>query len=180
MFAPILALAGPVTACGHGGTSFPYGAFSHSCVDKQEYPQVPLTPPHRPIVWGDFNVIHTTDTHGWLLGHQKNSFPEPNFSGDLGDFASFVTHMKYIAKQKGVDLLLIDSGTFVMVAKRVHYVLNPTHFLFSGSGLSDGYAPGAIDAHESNKFVERLPYDVMAIGNHELYVYADTYDMCVN
>ncbi|KAI5987669.1 5'-nucleotidase [Pisolithus albus] len=66
---------------------------------------------------------------------------------------------------------------YLLASKRVHYVLNPTHFLFSGSGLSDGYAPGAIDAHESNKFVERLPYDVMAIGNHELYVYADTYDM---
>ncbi|KAI6029161.1 5'-nucleotidase, partial [Pisolithus microcarpus] len=62
--------------------------------------------------------------------------------------------------QKGVDLLLIGSGD-----------------LHDGSGLSDGYAPGAIDAHESNKFVKRFPYDVMAIGNHELYVYADTYDM---
>ncbi|KAI6029165.1 Metallo-dependent phosphatase-like protein [Pisolithus microcarpus] len=158
MFVPILASL--VTACGDHHLPVRGEAYSQSRVDKQEYPQVPLTPPHRPIVWGDFDVIHTTDTHGWLLGHPKNSFPEPNFSGDLGDFASFVTHMKYIAKQKGVDLLLIDSGD-----------------LHDGSGLSDGYAPGAIDAHESNKFVERLPYDVMAIGNHELYVYADTYDM---
>jgi len=46
---------------------------------KREYPQVPLTPPYRPLVWGDFNVIHTTDTHGWLLGHQKTSFPEPDY-----------------------------------------------------------------------------------------------------
>ncbi|KAI6114670.1 Metallo-dependent phosphatase-like protein [Pisolithus croceorrhizus] len=162
MFLPIIALAGLVTACGDHHLPA-RGTYSQSRVEKQEYPQVPLTPPHRPIVWGDFNVIHTTDTHGWLLGHQKSSFPEPYFSGDLGDFASFVTHMKYIAKQKGVDLLLIDSGD-----------------LHDGTGLSDGYAPGAIDAHESNKFVERLPYDVMTIGNHELYVYADTHDMYVN
>ena len=40
---------------------------------------VPLTPPTRPLQWGDVNVIHTTDTHGWLLGHQKKSFPEPNY-----------------------------------------------------------------------------------------------------
>ncbi|KAI6100585.1 Metallo-dependent phosphatase-like protein [Pisolithus sp. B1] len=160
MFLPIIALAaGLVTACGDHHLPA-RGTYSQSRVEKQEYPQVPLTPPHRPIVWGDFNVIHTTDTHGWLLGHQKSSFPEPYFSGDLGDFASFVTHMKYIAKQKGVDLVLIDSGD-----------------LHDGAGLSDGYAPGAIDAHESNKFVERLPYDVMTIGNHELYVYADTHDI---
>jgi hypothetical protein len=54
-----------------------------------------------------------------------------------------------------------------------------------GTGLSDGYPPGGVDAHEvcyvnadacletnilpafvlqSNKFLERLPYDVMSIG----------------
>ncbi len=35
--------------------------------------------PTVPLVWGDFNVIHTTDTHGWLLGHQKATPPEPNY-----------------------------------------------------------------------------------------------------
>ncbi|KAG1747516.1 Metallo-dependent phosphatase-like protein [Suillus occidentalis] len=135
----------------------------HEHLSKREYPQVPITPPYRPLAWGDFNVIHTTDTHGWLLGHQKASFPEPDYSGDLGDFASFVTHMKNIAIEKDVDLLLVDSGD-----------------LHDGTGLSDGYPPGGVDAHESNKFLERLPYDVMAIGNHELYIYANTYDMYTN
>ncbi|KAH0828973.1 Metallo-dependent phosphatase-like protein [Lanmaoa asiatica] len=133
--------------------------------EKREYPQFPLTPPYRPLVWGDFNVIHTTDTHGWLLGHQKSSWPEPNYSGDLGDFASF-RHAYERARhrqEKDVDLLLVDSGD-----------------LHDGTGLSDGYPPGGVDAHESNKFLERLPYDLMAIGNHELYVYADTYDMYTN
>ncbi|KAG2074824.1 hypothetical protein BDR04DRAFT_1092403 [Suillus decipiens] len=138
-------------------------AHAHEYLDKREYPQVPITPPYRPLVWGDFNVIHTTDTHGWLLGHQKLTFPEPDYSGDLGDFASFVTHMKQIAIEKDVDLLLVDSGD-------VH----------DGTGLSDGYPPGGVDAHESNKFLERLPYDLMTIGNHELYIYADTYDMYTN
>ncbi|KAG0703328.1 Metallo-dependent phosphatase-like protein [Suillus ampliporus] len=138
-------------------------AHTYEHLDKREYPQVPLTPPYRPLVWGDFNVIHTTDTHGWLLGHQKLSFPEPDYSGDLGDFASFVTHMKQIAIEKDVDLLLVDSGD-----------------LHDGTGLSDGYPPGGVDAHESNKFLERLPYDVMSIGNHELYIYANTYDMYTN
>lgn len=38
-----------------------------------------ITPPTRPLEWGDINIIHTTDSHGWLLGHQKASFPEPNY-----------------------------------------------------------------------------------------------------
>ena len=57
---------------------------------KRAFPPFSLPVPPRPLVWGDVNVIHTTDTHGWLLGHQKLSEPEPNYSGDLGDFASFV------------------------------------------------------------------------------------------
>jgi 2',3'-cyclic-nucleotide 2'-phosphodiesterase (5'-nucleotidase family) len=78
-----------------------------------------ISPPTRALEWGDINIIHTTDSHGWLLGHQKSSFPEPNYrcgclvfellkvaynrpSGDFGDFASFVSHMKDIAKVKAL------------------------------------------------------------------------------
>ncbi|KAI5117468.1 hypothetical protein M0805_004071 [Coniferiporia weirii] len=124
---------------------------------------VSITPPTRPLVWSDFNVIHTTDSHGWLLGHQKASAPEPNYSADFGDFASFVTHMKQIALEKNVDLLLVDSGD-----------------LHDGTGLSDGFPAGGIDAHDSNQFIKKLPYDVMAIGNHELYIYNNTLDMYTN
>ena len=46
---------------------------------KRAYPSTQLTPPRRPLAWGEVNVIHTTDSHGWLLGHQKTSFPEPNY-----------------------------------------------------------------------------------------------------
>ncbi|KAJ3484948.1 hypothetical protein NLI96_g5291 [Meripilus lineatus] len=130
---------------------------------KRAFPQAALTPPTRALEWGDVNIIHTTDSHGWLLGHQKSSFPEPNYSGDLGDFASFVSHMKEIALRKDVDLLLVDSGD-----------------LHDGTGLSDGFPAGGVDAHESNKFLAQLPYDVMAIGNHELYIYANTLDMYKN
>ncbi|KAK0238635.1 Metallo-dependent phosphatase-like protein [Armillaria nabsnona] len=130
---------------------------------RRANPSSLLTPPTRPLEWGDINIIHTTDSHGWLLGHQKASFPEPNYSGDLGDFASFVSHMKEIAVKKDVDLLLIDSGD-----------------LHDGTGLSDGYPPGGVDGRESTKFLAELPYDVMAIGNHELYVYANTLDMHQN
>lgn len=126
-------------------------------------PKGQLTPPTRPLEWGDINIIHTTDSHGWLLGHQKAPFPEPNYSGDLGDFASFVTHMREAADKRGVDLLLVDSGD-----------------LHDGTGLTDGFPPGGVDAHDANQFLKMLPYDVMAIGNHELYIYENALDMHQN
>ncbi|KAJ3730292.1 Metallo-dependent phosphatase-like protein [Lentinula raphanica] len=136
----------------------------HSHVhQKRQFPQTQLTKPTRPLEWGDLNIIHTTDTHGWLLGHQHASFPEPNYSGDLGDFASFVHHMKHLAIEKDVDLLLVDSGD-----------------LHDGTGLSDGFPAGGIDAHDANQFIKQLPYDIMAIGNHELYDYINTWDMYTN
>ncbi|OSX61779.1 hypothetical protein POSPLADRAFT_1047044 [Postia placenta MAD-698-R-SB12] len=154
------ALALSVLACPGEDHAHAHADHVHA---KRLYPQVPLTPPSRPLVWSDFNIIHTTDSHGWLLGHQHLSFPEPNYSGDFGDFASFVTHMKQIALDKDVDLLLVDTGD-----------------LHDGTGLSDGYPPGQVDGHETNNFIMDLPYDVLAIGNHELYEYADAYDTYKN
>jgi 2',3'-cyclic-nucleotide 2'-phosphodiesterase (5'-nucleotidase family) len=92
-------------------------------------------------------VIHTTDSHGWLLGHQKQSFPELNYSGDLGDLASFVAHMKEIALVRGIDLLLVDTGD-----------------LSGGTGLSDGGPEGVANGHFSNEFFAQLPYDLLTIG----------------
>jgi 2',3'-cyclic-nucleotide 2'-phosphodiesterase (5'-nucleotidase family) len=105
---------------------------THEIVRRAD-PSVPLTPPSRPLVWGDVNIIHTTDSHGWLLGHQKPSFPEPNYrcvslgarvnpytneyehvlSGDFGDFASFVAHMKDIAKVGSPIIELRETATYM-------------------------------------------------------------------
>ncbi|KAH7883393.1 Metallo-dependent phosphatase-like protein [Phlebopus sp. FC_14] len=159
MILPLLSLVGLAIAC----DDHQLHARSSHVHEKRLYPQVPLNLPASPLVWGDFNVIHTTDTHGWLLGHQKLSGAEPYYSGDLGDFASFVTHMKQIADEKDVDLLLVDSGD-----------------LHDGTGLSEGYPAGGIDGHESDKFLLQLHYDLMTIGNHELENYTITYDMYKN
>ncbi|KAG8704481.1 hypothetical protein FRC08_002208 [Ceratobasidium sp. 394] len=119
--------------------------------------------PKGPLEWGDINILHTSDSHGWLLGHTKNQWPEPNYSGTLGDFASFVGHMKRIAEEKGVDLLLVDSGD-----------------LHDGSGLTDGYPLPGVNGHEAVKPFLKIPYDVMAIGNHELYQTDVTLDVYNN
>lgn len=118
-FLGFLASICAVSACGDHADGH-----THELSRRAVSPQ--LTPPTRPLEWGDINIIHTTDSHGWLLGHQKASFPEPNYrcsffliylcenmntngvfaflfalhlslSGDFGDFASFVSHMKQIA-----------------------------------------------------------------------------------
>ena len=65
-----------------GALACPDEAGHHHEHIKREFPSTKLSPPTRPLVWGDVNIIHTTDSHGWLLGHQKTSFPEPNYRLD--------------------------------------------------------------------------------------------------
>lgn len=115
----------------------------------------PPQAPTRELEWGDLNILHTTDSHGWLLGHLKSESPEPNYSGDFGDFQSFVEKMKKKARERNVDLLVVDSGD-----------------LHDGNGLSDAEPfvnPGVPRGFSSSKLFARVPYDVLAIGNHELY-----------
>ncbi|CAK7230109.1 hypothetical protein SCUCBS95973_007459 [Sporothrix curviconia] len=70
---------------------------------------------------------------------------------DFGDFISFATHMKERARSLGVDLLLIDTGD-----------------LHDGTGLSDTTTP---DGELSSRvFTELQAYDLLTIGNHELYL----------
>jgi 2',3'-cyclic-nucleotide 2'-phosphodiesterase (5'-nucleotidase family) len=80
MRAITLALGGTLALSTGLAVACPDGdhAHAHEAVRRAE-PSVPLTPPSVPLVWGDVNIIHTTDSHGWLLGHQKASFPEPNY-----------------------------------------------------------------------------------------------------
>jgi 2',3'-cyclic-nucleotide 2'-phosphodiesterase (5'-nucleotidase family) len=47
--------------------------------DRRSVAPSTVTPPKSALIWGDINILHTTDTHGWLLGHQKKTFPEPNY-----------------------------------------------------------------------------------------------------
>ncbi|KAK4629618.1 hypothetical protein CLAFUW4_07823 [Fulvia fulva] len=108
----------------------------------------------KDLHWGQINFLSTTDTHGWLAGHLLDE----NYSADYGDFADFVSKMKAKADVLGVDLLLVDSGD-----------------LHDGTGFGDVTTP-------NGKFTlpifKRLPYDLLSIGNHELYttqIANDTY-----
>ncbi|GAA5820908.1 hypothetical protein JCM3770_004862 [Rhodotorula araucariae] len=111
----------------------------------------PVDRPYRPLPWGEVNVLATTDTHGWLLGHQRN---EPAFSGDWGDYYSFVQRMKDEARRRGVDLLLVDSGDRV-----------------DGNGLVDAEPSPRPKGYTALSIFSRVSYDVVTTGNHELYKY---------
>lgn len=70
-------------------------------------PSSPLTPPSRPLQWGDVNIIHTTDTHGWLLGHQKHAFPEPNYRCALISDSARRVYPKFTGQRRLWRLFLI-------------------------------------------------------------------------
>lgn len=99
----------------------------------------------RPIVWGDLNFIHVTDTHGWLTGHPT----EEDYSGDWGDFISFSKHMQAEADQRGVDLMIIETGD-----------------RHEGSGLASATD---LDGELSQLVFGQAEFDVLSVGNHELY-----------
>ncbi|OBT39995.1 hypothetical protein VE00_09429 [Pseudogymnoascus sp. WSF 3629] len=135
-----------VTACDecYGPTDF----ITHERVVRRMQPdaQGATYGPTQELEWGQINFLQTTDTHGWLEGHIK----EQNYGADWGDFVSFTRHMKAKATAMNVDLLLIDTGD-----------------LHDGNGLADATSPNGA---ASNPIFENIPYDVLTIGNHELYV----------
>lgn len=122
-------------------------------VHISQQPQAPVSNPNnelRDLTWGQLNFIHTTDTHGWLPGHLL----EPNYSADWGDLVSFVSHMRKRADDAGVDILVVDSGD-----------------RHDGNGLSDATSPPAI---YTETLFTKLEYDIITIGNHELYQWQNT------
>ncbi|KAK3996007.1 Metallo-dependent phosphatase-like protein [Cladorrhinum sp. PSN332] len=144
-----LAVALGVSACGEGDGRHNCHSGEHVRMVKRMQPGAMEAAygPTRPLQWGQFNVLHTSDTHGWLSGHIK----ERNYGADWGDYVSFVREMKDKSNKMGVDLLVVDSGD-----------------LHDGTGLSDSTKPNGEVSNEI--FAKQTGYDLLTIGNHELYV----------
>lgn len=155
MHTALVALLPTVFACGLGGCYGPLNRVEHVRHVKRMQPGASDAGygPKRPLEWGQINFLHTTDTHGWLEGHIK----ERNYGADWGDFVSFARRMKNKACQLGVDLLLVDTGD-----------------LHDGTGLSDATA---VDGAESMPIFDQIDYDLLTIGNHELYLSEVAYQM---
>lgn len=157
-------LSGFVSGCeDHDWTSpmLGQGHIDHELMRRHDFTKriqpgaLPTLPQQiKDIHWGQLNIISTTDTHGWLAGHLLDE----NYSADYGDFADFVRKMKAKADVLGVDLLLVDSGD-----------------LHDGTGFSDATTP---QGRFTLPIFNQLPYDLLSIGNHELYtteIANDTY-----
>ncbi|KAH8724465.1 Metallo-dependent phosphatase-like protein [Phaeosphaeriaceae sp. PMI808] len=159
-FVAIASLVASATAC--EGDHSRYGPLKNDVVltrnvrRMQPDAQNTTTGPTGPLEWGQINFLHTTDTHGWLEGHIK----EKNYGADWGDYVSFTKHMRKKAKKLGVDLLLVDTGD-----------------LHDGAGLSDASSP---NGNISNAIFENIDYDLLTIGNHELYVTEIAYETFSN
>ena len=52
-------------------------------------------------------ILHTTDIHGWVLGHKHQA----EFNADLGDLLSLVEHLS----EDEDGILLMDSGRVTTV-----------------------------------------------------------------
>ncbi|GMG41068.1 unnamed protein product [Ambrosiozyma monospora] len=100
----------------------------------------------RDLRLGDINFLHTTDTHGWYLGHLN----QRQYSSDWGDFISFASNLKQLTAEQGGDLLLVDTGD-----------------KHDGNGLTDLTTPNGF---LSNPIFSMADYDIITVGNHELYV----------
>ncbi|RAL68514.1 hypothetical protein DID88_007242 [Monilinia fructigena] len=101
--------------------------------------------PMRPLQWGQLNFLQTTDTHGWHAGHLQ----EAQYSADWGDYISFAEQMKKQADDKGVDLLLVDTGDRI-----------------EGNGLYDASDPKGRYTYD---IFREQDIDIICSGNHELY-----------
>ncbi|KID89232.1 hypothetical protein MGU_03917 [Metarhizium guizhouense ARSEF 977] len=151
----IAAILPGALACGYDDCYGPIDKVEHVRHVKRMQPGAPNATygPKAPLEWGQVNFLHTTDTHGWLQGHLK----EQNYGADWGDFVTFSRRMKQTAGNLGVDLLLVDTGD-----------------LHDGTGLSDATKE---DGTKSMPIFNEIEYDLLTIGNHELYVSEVAYQM---
>ncbi|KAJ3096416.1 hypothetical protein HDU97_005913 [Phlyctochytrium planicorne] len=105
--------------------------------------------PTTPLRWGDWNFLHTTDTHGYQAGHEDEN--GGIYNANWADFTVFVRDMKRKADAQDQELFLIDSGD-----------------IHDGSALSDNVGDKVFGVY-STPMIQETDYDVLALGNHELY-----------
>lgn len=103
----------------------------------------------RDLDIGQLNFLHTTDTHGWLGSHLN----QDNYNAKWGDLISFIDKFKRNVVRDN-DLLIIDTGD-----------------KHDGNGFSDATQPNGLN---STQIFNELDYDLLTLGNHELYVEDNT------
>lgn len=96
------------------------------------------------LPFGDVNVLVVTDVHSWIGGHGRK---EPSLNADYGHVVSFYQRLKQHCISHNMDLWFVMNGDWI-----------------DGTGLAlNG------DASHLVPLLEKMPFDAVNIGNHELY-----------
>ena len=115
-----------------------------------------------PLILGDINIIHVTDVHSYISGHRHGESTVSTGYGDqwrrvvtatqdadYADLLSFIEHMKQRAVEEQRDLWVVNSGD-----------------VLDGTGISN-LSP--VNGANLLPLLQQMPFDAVAIGNHELY-----------
>jgi 2',3'-cyclic-nucleotide 2'-phosphodiesterase (5'-nucleotidase family) len=104
----------------------------------------PLQPRSGAVEWRDINILHLTDVHSFVAGNRHEGV-----DADYGDLVSFISHMRDRARERGVELFVVNTGDLV-----------------DGTGMSDATP---VAGEFLTPILRMVPYDALTIGNHELY-----------
>ena len=96
------------------------------------------------LPFGDINVVILTDVHSWVAGHGRQ---EPELDADFGAVLSFYERLKEHCDKNGMNLFFVSNGDWA-----------------HGTGLT---SPG--DPSSFLPLLEKMPWDAINCGNHELY-----------
>jgi 2',3'-cyclic-nucleotide 2'-phosphodiesterase (5'-nucleotidase family) len=125
------------------------------------------------LPFGDINVVVLTDVHSWLASHRRQ---EPHMDADLGDILSFWERLKAHCDGHDMDLFF-GKNTMVQMVEIV-FCLGKTHeaFLIFISAVNNGdfvHGTGLSQMPGNPSYLipllEKMPYDAVNCGNHELY-----------
>jgi 2',3'-cyclic-nucleotide 2'-phosphodiesterase (5'-nucleotidase family) len=115
------------------------------------------------LPFGDINVVILTDIHTWLGGHSRQ---ESYNDVDLGHVLSFWERLKHHCDSHNMDLFLVNNGDFVHGTG-----LHRIHGSSDDNNKDDEGDEGTTieDPSYVIPLLERMPYDAINCGNHELY-----------
>lgn len=166
MLFSVLLVAVAVSWWNPGSISISVGAESDS---ENVVPNLPF---------GDINVVILTDVHSWLGSHRRQ---EPYYDADLGNVLSFWERLKnhcdgYGNISANTPITTVSAGGIrtkpehdgpASLTHRDIFFVNNGDFV-DGTGLSQ-----TVDGDNNPAYLipllEKMPYDAVNVGNHELY-----------
>ena len=98
---------------------------------------------HIDLPLNDINIIVLTDVHSWVAGHSAH---ENYLNASYGDVLSFYQHLQETCQNLRLDLFFVMNGDFM---DGTALTTNPPSLLVP--------------------ILEKMPWDAINIGNHELY-----------